>query len=50
VHSVTTEFGELNLITTYYSKIVAEDNKGGKTEGPVWKFITPSCPVVGEIR
>jgi hypothetical protein len=31
-------------------EIVAEDNKDGKTEGPVWKFITTSCPVVGEIR
>ncbi len=37
--------GELNLITTYYWKIVAEDSKGGKTEGPVWKFTTTSCPV-----
>ena len=37
--------GELNLITTYYWKIVAEDDKGGKTEGPVWRFTTTSCPV-----
>jgi len=26
--------------TTYYWKVVADDGKGGRTESPVWSFIT----------
>lgn len=37
--------GELDLSTTYYWKIVAKDNKGAETPGPVWRFTTTSCPV-----
>lgn len=37
--------GTLNLGTTYYWKIVAKDDKGAKTSGPVWRFTTTSCPL-----
>jgi hypothetical protein len=26
--------------TTYYWKVVAQDNKGGTSESPVWRFTT----------
>ena len=32
--------GQLDNNTTYYWKIVAKDNQGGVTEGPVWSFST----------
>ena len=32
--------GQLNNSTTYYWKIVAKDNQGASTVGPVWSFIT----------
>jgi hypothetical protein len=32
--------GTLNFDTTYYWKIVAFDNQGGTTSGPVWSFTT----------
>ena len=32
--------GGINNNTTYYWKIVARDNRGGVTEGPVWSFHT----------
>jgi len=31
---------ELNYSTTYYWQIIAKDNKGGVTAGPVWSFST----------
>ena len=34
--------GELSYGTTYYWKVVVKDNKGGATEGSVWKFTTIS--------
>ena len=34
------EPGVLEDLTTYYWKIVAEDNTGLQTEGPVWSFTT----------
>ena len=34
--------GQLNNSTTYYWKIVAKDNQGGTTTGPVWSFTTDS--------
>ncbi|MEN3009238.1 MAG: hypothetical protein ABDH53_09270 [Pseudothermotoga sp.] len=37
--------GTLNLGTTYYWKIVARDDKGAETPGPVWRFTTTSCPL-----
>lgn len=39
--SITTyDPGTLNNNTTYYWKIVAKDNYGAQTEGPVWSFAT----------
>ena len=32
--------GQLNNNSTYYWKIVAKDNQGGSTAGPVWNFST----------
>ena len=32
--------GTLNSTTTYYWKVVAHDNHGNSTHGPVWSFIT----------
>ncbi len=32
--------GSLQYLTTYYWKIVATDNQGNSTEGPVWSFVT----------
>ena len=32
--------GQLNISTTYYWKIVAKDNQGATTSGPVWSFST----------
>jgi uncharacterized protein (TIGR02145 family) len=39
--------GILNYTLTYYWKIVAHDNHGNSTEGPVWNFTTESEPVWG---
>ena len=36
--------GTLKCNATYYWKIVACDNNEGCTEGPVWRFSTPSVP------
>jgi hypothetical protein len=36
--------GGLEPCTLYYWKIVARDNRGGITEGPVWSFTTRGCP------
>jgi len=38
--------GTLKYDTRYYWKIVAKDDKGGSTEGPIWSFIT-SLPLQG---
>ncbi|AOY77779.1 S8 family serine peptidase [Clostridium formicaceticum] len=38
--------GELNSLTTYYWRIVAKDNKGGQTAGPLWKFTTKEPEVI----
>ena len=37
--------GILNSKTTYYWKIVAKDEKGGKTEGSIWSFTTGLNPL-----
>jgi hypothetical protein len=41
--------GTLNFITTYYWKIIAWDNHGASTRGPLWRFTTKanSPPVFG---
>jgi hypothetical protein len=41
--------GTLNFITTYYWKIIAWDNHGASTGGPLWRFTTKvnSPPVFG---
>jgi len=38
--STTYNPGTLNLLTTYYWKIVAWDNHGASTAGPIWQFTT----------
>jgi hypothetical protein len=43
--------GTLNLGTTYYWKIVAWDNHGAHSSGPLWKFTThinapPGAPII----
>ena len=37
--------GQLNNNTTYYWKIVAKDNQGATTSGPVWNFTTQTAVV-----
>lgn len=37
--------GSLNHLTTYYWKIVARDNLGAETTGPVWHFTTVRAPI-----
>ena len=41
--------GQLNNSTTYYWKIVAKDNQGGTTEGPVWSFSTLAAGGGGDV-
>ena len=41
--------GTLEECTTYYWKVVAEDNHGARTEGPEWNFTT-ICLVVPDIK
>ncbi|HVQ01556.1 MAG TPA: Ig-like domain-containing protein [Candidatus Thermoplasmatota archaeon] len=36
--------GTMNVLTTYYWKIVSWDNYGGKTVGPLWTFTTTEKP------
>ncbi|MEM4217584.1 MAG: hypothetical protein QXZ09_06145 [Candidatus Methanomethylicaceae archaeon] len=36
--------GTLPFNTTHYWKIIARDNRGASTEGPIWSFTTASCP------
>ena len=37
--------GQLNNNTTYYWKIVAKDNQGATTSGPIWNFTTQTAVV-----
>ena len=37
--------GQLNNNTTYYWKIVAKDNQGHSTTGPIWNFTTQTAVV-----
>lgn len=39
--------GTLNYNTQYYWKVIARDNHGITTEGPIWSFITGSAPSTG---
>jgi hypothetical protein len=34
----------LDSSTTYYWRIVAKDNQGGETSGPLWTFVTGTTP------
>ncbi len=44
-HAGTTyDPGTLGDLTTYYWKIVAWDNRGASTEGPLWDFTTAPVP------
>jgi hypothetical protein len=42
--ATTYDLGTLSYGTTYYWKIVATDNHGASTEGPIWDFTTQSAP------
>jgi hypothetical protein len=42
--STTYNPGTLNYSTTYYWKIVAWDNRGASTTGPLWVFTTTGVP------
>jgi len=42
--STTYNPGSLNYTTTYYWKVVAMDNHGTRSEGPVWHFTTRDEP------
>jgi hypothetical protein len=39
-NGTTFELGTLSLNTTYYWKIIAKDEHGATTDGPVWSFTT----------
>jgi len=39
--------GTLNYSAQYYWKIVATDNHGANTTGPLWDFTTGSVPLIG---
>jgi len=43
---MTYDVGLMQFHTTYYWKIVAHDNHGQITEGPLWSFTTASVPDV----
>ncbi|HEX3554612.1 MAG TPA: RHS repeat-associated core domain-containing protein [Thermoanaerobaculia bacterium] len=46
-HGLTTpafQTGALSFLTTYAWRVVAFDNHGGSTQGPVWRFTTAAIP------
>jgi uncharacterized delta-60 repeat protein len=42
--------GTLNCSTTYYWRVMARDDDGLETSGPLWSFTTAPCPVISKIR
>jgi hypothetical protein len=50
-HSQTSyDPGTLEPLTTYYWKIVARDNHGATTHGPIWSFTTEDNPIELNIK
>ena len=46
IFEMTYDVGLMQFQTTYYWKIIAHDNHGQVTEGPIWSFTTASVPDV----
>jgi len=44
--SITYDPGALNANTQYYWQIVAHDNRGKSTPGPIWSYSTGSAPLL----
>ncbi len=44
--SITYDPGILSENTQYYWQVVAHDNRGKSTAGPIWSFVTGSAPLV----
>jgi hypothetical protein len=44
IFEITYDVGIMQFHTKYYWKIVAHDNHGQVTEGPIWSFTTASVP------
>lgn len=43
LNAATYTLRNLNPLTRYYWKVIAEDEHGAASEGPVWEFMTAGC-------